>query len=151
MELDLFKNNQITNKMEELTYDAKISVIKILSEIMNADSIVRDSEIKYINDVIKSFGLNENYKSDIDNMMMLQALSIIRNLSSEQKTKIAQMMGNMIIVDKDINYNEVKMYNIFCESCDIKDEFNPEEYPDCSLSGDFIFVENDETTEETLI
>jgi len=82
---------------------------------------------------------------------MLQALSIIRNLSSEQKTKIAQMMGNMIIVDKDINYNEVKMYNIFCESCDIKDEFNPEEYPDCSFSGDFIFVENDETTEETLI
>ena len=46
-------------------------------------------------------------------------------------------MGRMIVVDEDINYNEVTLYNSFCESCGIKSSFNIEEYPEYSLSGYF--------------
>jgi uncharacterized tellurite resistance protein B-like protein len=128
--------------MEELTYNAKIAVLRVLKEILNADNIVHESEVAYMNDVIQSFGLDESHKSDVDNLMTLQALSTIRELSVDQKGEIAQMMGKMIVIDKDINYNEVKLYNAFCESCDIDKDFNVSDYPDYSLSGPFVNPED---------
>lgn len=128
--------------MEELTYNAKIAVLRVLKEILNADNIVHESEVAYMNDVIQSFGLDESHKSDVDNLMTLQALSTIRELSVNQKGEIAQMMGKMIVIDKDINYNEVKLYNAFCESCDIDKDFNVSDYPDYSLSGPFVNPED---------
>ena len=128
--------------MEELTYKEKIAVIKVLSEILHADNIVHDSEVEYMNEVIKSFNLDGNYQSDVDSLITLQALSTIRELSVEQKGKVAKMMGKMIVIDKDINYNEVKLYNAFCESCDIDKDFNVSDYPDYSLSGPFVNPED---------
>ena len=78
--------------MEELTYNAKIAVLRVLKEILNADNIVHESEVAYMNDVIQSFGLDESHKSDVDNLMTLQALSTIRELSVDQKGEIAKMM-----------------------------------------------------------
>jgi uncharacterized tellurite resistance protein B-like protein len=128
--------------MEELNYNAKIAVLRILKEILNADNVVHESEVAYMNDVIQSFGLDESHKADVDNLMTLQALSTIRGLSVDQKGEIAQMMGKMIVIDKDINYNEVKLYNAFCESCDIEKDFNVGDYPDYSLSGPFVNPED---------
>ena len=123
--------------MEELTYKAKVAVIKVLTEILHADNIVQESEITYMNEVIQSFNLGGNYQSDVDSLMTLQALSTIRELSVEQKREIAKMMGKMIVIDEDINYNEVKLYNVFCKSCDIKEHFNVNDYPEYSVSGPF--------------
>jgi uncharacterized tellurite resistance protein B-like protein len=67
-----------------------------------------------------------------------QAISIIKELPIDQKYEITQMMGKMIIVDDDINYNEVKLYNTFCESFGIESNFNIEDYPEYSISGPFI-------------
>jgi len=128
--------------MEELKYNEKIAVVKVLTEILNADNIVHESEVAYMNNVIQSFDLDENHKSDVDNMMTLQALSTIRELSVDQKGEIAQMMGKMIVIDNDINYNEVKLYNAFCESCDIDKDFNVSDYPEYSLSGPFVNPED---------
>lgn len=128
--------------MEELTYKAKVAVIKVLSEILHADNIVHDSELEYMNEVIKSFNLDGSYQLDVDSMITLQALSTIRELSVEQKGEVAKMMGKMIVIDKDINYNEVKLYNAFCESCDIEKDFNVDDYPEFSLSGPFVNPED---------
>ena len=128
--------------MEELTYEAKIAVIKVFSEILHADNIVHDSEVEYMKDVISAFKLDSTYKSDVDKLMTLQALSTIRELPVNQKGKVAKMMGKMIVIDRDINYNEVKLYNAFCESCDIEKDFNVDDYPDFSLSGPFVNPED---------
>ena len=128
--------------MNELSYNAKIAVLRILKEIMNADSIVHESELDYMNEVVKSFCLNDTYMTDMDNMMTLQALSTIRELAIDQKAEIAKMMGKMIVIDKDINYNEVKLYNAFCESCNIEKDFNIVDYPNYSLSGPFVNPED---------
>ena len=143
MELDLFKNNKIKgNNMEEFTYKAKIAIIKVLSEILHADNIVHDSEVEYMSEVISSFNLDINYQADVDNLMTLQALSTIRELSIAQKSEVAKMMGKMIVADKDINYNEVKLYNAFCQSCDIEKDFSVEDYPEMTLSGPFVNPED---------
>lgn len=128
--------------MKGHTYKAQIAVVKVLTEILNADNIVREKELKYLNDVMLSFGLNNENESDVNSITSLQALSIIKELPIDQRGKIAQMMGKMIVVDEDINYNEVKLYNTFCESFGIESNFNIEDYPEYSISGPFF---NDET------
>lgn len=123
--------------MEELSYNAKLAVVKVLGEILNADNVVHEKEVQYMNEVIHVFGLESKYKDDIKTMMTLQALAIIRELDVEQKEMVAKMMGKMIVVDNDINYNEVKLYNAFCESCNIERDFNVNDYSDVTLSGPF--------------
>lgn len=128
--------------MEEFTYKDKIAIIKVLTEILHADNIVHDREIAYMNEVIKSFKLCDSYQTDVNQLITLQALSTIRSMSVEQKGEVAKMMGKMIVIDEDINYNEVKLYNAFCESCDIEKDFNVEDYLDYSLSGPFVNPED---------
>ena len=126
--------------MEELTHDAKIAVLRILNDIVNADNIVRDVEVEYMNEIARSFELADNYMDEVNNLVTLQALSIVRALSVDLKEKIAQMMGKMIVIDEDINYNEVKLYNAVCESCNIERDFNVEDYPDFTFSGPFVIM-----------
>lgn len=128
--------------MEELTYNAKIAVLKILSDIIHADHIVKDVEVDYMNEIARTFELADNYMNEVNDLVTLQALSIIRSLPADLKEKIAQMMGKMIVIDKDINYNEVKLYNAVCESCNIEKDFNIEDYPDFTLSGPFVNPED---------
>lgn len=125
--------------MKELTHNAKIAVLKILNDIVNADNIVKDVEVDYMNEIARSFELADNYMVEVNNLVTLQALAIVRTLSTDLKKKIAQMMGKMIVIDKDINYNEVKLYNAVCESCNIERNFNIEDYPpEVTISGTYV-------------
>jgi uncharacterized tellurite resistance protein B-like protein len=128
--------------MEQLTYNAKIAVVKVLNEILNADSIVHENEVQYMNEVIRDFRLDGNYEDDVRALMTLQALATIRELDVELKEMVAKMMGKMIVIDNDINYNEVKLYNAFCESCNIEKDFNVDEYDDVTLSGPYVNPED---------
>lgn len=128
--------------MEQLTYNAKIAVVKVLNEILNADSIVHENEVQYMNEVIRDFGLEGKYEDDVKSLMTLQALATIRELDVELKEMVAKMMGKMIVIDNDINYNEVKLYNAFCESCNIEKDFNVDEYDDVTLSGPYVNPED---------
>lgn len=128
--------------MEQLTYNAKIAVVKVLNEILNADNIVHENEVQYMNEVIRDFGLEGKYEDDVKSLMTLQALATIRELDVELKEMVAKMMGKMIVIDNDINYNEVKLYNAFCESCNIEKDFNVNEYEDVTLSGPFVNPED---------
>ena len=125
--------------MKELTHNAKIAVLKILNDIVNADNIVKDVEVDYMNEIARSFELEDNYMDEVNNLVTLQALAIVRTLSTDLKKEIAQMMGKMIVIDKDINYNEVKLYNAVCESCNIERNFNIEDYPpELTISGTYV-------------
>lgn len=128
--------------MEDFAYKEKIAIVKILTEILHADNIVHDSEVTYLNDVVQSFKLDDGYIDDVDQLITLQALSIISYMSVKQKGEVAKMMGKMIVVDEDINYNEVKLYNAFCKSCDIEKDFCVEDYPGFSISGPFVNPED---------
>ena len=128
----------MTENMKELTHDAKIAVLRILNDIINADNIVKDVEVEYMNEIARSFELSDNYISEVNEFVTSQALSIVRTLSADIKENIAQMMGKMIVIDKDINYNEVKIYHTVCKFCNIENDFNIEDYPDYTLSGPFV-------------
>ena len=144
MELGLCKRKEVKKQytMKELTHNAKIAVLKILNDIVNADNIVKNVEVDYMNEIARSFELADNYMNEVNDLVTLQALSIISSLSVDLKEKIAQLMGNMIIIDKDINYNEVKLYNEVCDYCNIDKDFNIKDYTDFSFSGPFVNPED---------
>ena len=128
--------------MKELEYSAKIAVMRILNDIVYADNVVKVVEVNYMNEVASTFELADDYINEVNNLVTLQALSIVRALSADVKEQIAQLMGKMIVIDEDINYNEVKLYNAVCESCNIEKDFNVEDYPDYTLSGPFVNPED---------
>ena len=139
MELGLCKCKEVKINMEEITHVDKIAVLRILNDIVNADSIVKDVEGYYMNEIARSFELADNYMDEVNNLVTLQALAIVRTLSTDLKQEFAQMMGKMIVIDKDINYNEVKLYNAVCESCNIERNFNIEDYPpEVTISGTYV-------------
>lgn len=128
--------------MEEFSYNTKIAILRVLTEIINADNVVHEKEIEYIDELVNQFSLDESYKTEMNNMVTLQALNTLSRLDPLQKEQVAAMMGTMIVIDKNINYNEVKLYNTICESCFINKDFRVEDYPEYSLSGPFVNPED---------
>ena len=128
--------------METLNHNVKIAILRTLQEIMNADGIIHENEVEYMNKAILSFELDESCKSDVEKLDLPQAIEEIKTLDYGQKMLVAQMMGKMVVIDEDINYNEVIIYNDICHQCNIEDEFDVEDYPEYSLSGPFINPED---------
>lgn len=128
--------------METLNHNAKIAILRTLQEIMEADGIIHENEVEYMGKAIQSFDLDESCKADVEKLDLPHAIEEIKALDYDQKMMVAQMMGKMVIIDKDINYNEVIIYNDICHQCNIEDEFKVEDYPEYSLSGPFINPED---------
>lgn len=128
--------------MEELVHIEKVAIIKALVEIMNADNDMHDvnkKELDYIEECARQFGLDNNYMKEVNEMLTLQALLIIRKLSCVQKQRIAKMMGEMMTVNAviDTNYHKDRVYNTICEIADIPIKSNIENYIDCAFSPDY--------------
>lgn len=108
--------------------------MRILMDIILADGKIDSREQVLFETVMKTLELDETAKCDIDNQISLLALTMIYDFTQEQKEEFAKLMGQMIIIDEDINYNEVKIYNVVNEFCNIRQEFNIDDYPSYSRS-----------------
>lgn len=120
--------------MNKLTYKERIAIMRILMDIILADNKIDYREQMLFDQIAKVLELDLSAKEDVDKQNSLLALTIIHDLEQEQKERFAQLMGQMIVVDKDINYNEVKIYNVVNEFCDIKVEFLMDNYPEYTRS-----------------
>lgn len=120
--------------MEKLTYNERIAVMRILLDIVLADNKIDGREQQFYEQIIKKLELDESAKAVVEKQNSLLALTIIHDFTQEQKEAFAKLMGQMIVVDKDINYNEVKIYNVVNEFCNIHVEFKMDNYPEYTLS-----------------
>ena len=109
--------------MKELTYNERIAVMRILKDIIFADNKIDDREQMLFSEIADLLKLNESAKQDVEKQNSLLALAIIHDFTQEQKEEFAKLMGQMILVDKDINYNEVRIYNVVNEFCNTMSEF----------------------------
>lgn len=109
--------------MEEFNYQQKISMMRILLDIINADGRIDVRETALFNKLAKDFELDNDSRFDVDNKLSILALIEIKNFSCKQKDFFARLMSNMIVVDEDINVNEVAIYNIVTQFCGIPIEF----------------------------
>ena len=79
--------------MKELAYIEKIAVLRILFDIINADNVVHEKEVKYLKEIAYSLNLIEDYMQDVEELISFKAISIIKELSNEVKEEIAQIMA----------------------------------------------------------
>lgn len=116
--------------MKNLTYNEKIAVMRILLDIVLADNRVDERETMFYDKIALELELGQMARQDVDKQNSLLALAIIHDLPMEQKCSFAKLMGQMIIVDEDINYNEVIIYNVVNKFCDINIDFDASDYPE---------------------
>jgi len=121
-------------QMKELTYNERIAVMRILHDIILADNRIDAREQKLFTDIAKTLDLDDSVRQDVEKLNSLLALATIHDFKQEQKEEFAKLMGQMIVVDKDINYNEVKIYNVVNEFCNIRVEFEMDSYPEYTRS-----------------
>ena len=119
--------------MKNLTYLERIAIMRVLLDIILADNIVDKREAILYDKIAKKMDVVDA-KQDIEKQNSLLALSILRDLPQKVKEEFAKLMGQMIVADEDINYNEVKIYNVVSEFCKIKTEFNIHDYPNFTRS-----------------
>lgn len=113
--------------MKTLTYNEKIAVMRILTDIMLADGKIDAREEAYLSEVALELELQPDYESEVGRTLSFLALSSLSGISAEQKLQLTLLMGKMIVADKDINYNEVKIYDIVCDFLGIAKEFAEED------------------------
>lgn len=133
MELDLCVLEK-ERKMKELKYNERIAVMRILLDIILADNRIDGREKQLFEEIGKELDLDESAKQEVESLNSLLALAVIHDFTPDQKAEFAKLMGRMIVVDKDINYNEVKIYHVVNEFCHINVEFKIDDYPEYTLS-----------------
>jgi uncharacterized tellurite resistance protein B-like protein len=109
--------------MVEYSYQQKIAMMRILLDIIHADGYIDVREMHFFKELKDLFDLEETDHQYVKEYNSLLALLQIRNFTEEQKMGFALYMSKMIIIDGDINDNEVAIYNVVNEFCDINKEF----------------------------
>lgn len=103
--------------MEEFNYQQKISMMRILLDIINADGRIDVRETALFNKLSKDFELDKESKSDVDKKLSILALLEIKNFTESQKEVFAKLMNDMIVVDEDVNVNEIAIYDVVTKFC----------------------------------
>jgi uncharacterized tellurite resistance protein B-like protein len=107
-----------------LNYNQKISVMRILLDIIYADGRIDYRENLLFDNMLAKLNLPMEAKEQIQKKSSLIALLDIKNFNKEQKISFAKLMDKMIKVDEDINVNEVAIYDVVIDYCDIPIPFN---------------------------
>lgn len=123
--------------MDSLSHEEKIAVLKILQDIIIADNVKEEREIELKNNILSAWSLSTSVNEEIEKFSTDRAVSMIRSFRIDKKNEVTKLMGSMIVVDKDINYKEVELYNSLCELCEMENTFAVEDYPDCTYSSPF--------------
>jgi uncharacterized tellurite resistance protein B-like protein len=124
--------------MVEYSYQQKLAIMRILLDIIHADGII-DAREKFFYDQLKEqFELTDEDHEAVRQKNSLLALLQIRSFTEEQKMGLALYMSKMIVVDKDINANELAIYDVVRDFCGIsknfEESFSPTELDEFSHS-----------------
>jgi len=102
-----------------LNFNQKIAVMRVLLDIIYADGRIDYRETLLFDDLLTKLGLPTESKEQIQRKSSLIALLDIKNFTEEQKVYFADLMDKMIKVDEDINVNEVAIYDVVIDYCNI--------------------------------
>jgi uncharacterized tellurite resistance protein B-like protein len=109
-----------------LNFNQKIAVMRVLLDIIYADGRIDYRETLLFDDLLTKLDLPTESKEQIQRKSSLIALLDIKNFTEEQKVYFADLMDKMIKVDEDINVNEVAIYDVVIDYCNIPIPFTSE-------------------------
>lgn len=124
--------------MNNLTFQQKIAVLRILLDIINADGRIDERETFYFEKIANFLDVPQESLKEVTEANSLLSLLELKNLTEVQKKKMATLMGEQITVDQDINVNEVAIFNLVCSICgidiDLTDVVSQDVYNGCTFS-----------------
>lgn len=104
------------------TYLQKMSIAKILLDIISVDGKIDARETHYFEEMKVLLELNAEDHFRIREYNTLNCLSIIKEMTFEQKLDYRKLMSGIILADGVVEENEQIAYDNICEFCHIPDE-----------------------------
>lgn len=105
--------------MESLTNSQKMSVMRVLLDIIYADGKVDYRETALFRQLAHEMQLDDDSLQALDKKSAILSLLDVKSLSPAQKAEVAHLMDRTIRVDEDINVNEVAIYDVVIDFCKI--------------------------------
>lgn len=109
--------------MKNFNYQQKIAIMRVLLDILNADGRIDAREKTFYEHVSKNLELPPDSIEDVRNKISILALVDIKNFNDAQKHYLLKLMNQMVIADEDIDVNEVAVYDVVRQFCQIPQEF----------------------------
>lgn len=93
--------------MHIYTKKQKYAIAYILMQIIEADTIIHDKEVEYMNSVMKELTLTTQDIEYIEELELSYCMDIVKNMQQEQKAEAIEMFRAMISIDGRIDPREV--------------------------------------------
>ena len=97
--------------MSTYTLNQKYAIISILTQIMEADSIIHPKEIEYMNSIYKRLMINTEDLELMDNHDLSTCIQTIKDMPMELKNDAINIFHTMISIDGNIDPREVEIIN----------------------------------------
>lgn len=97
-----------------------MSMVKILLDLISIDGKIDSREIFVFEKIKSELGLmsEDHFKACQYNSIL--CLSVIKEMTDEQKQYYSKLMRDIIVADEEIEINEAIAYDNICKFCDIK-------------------------------
>ena len=111
----------------EFTSMEKQAVISLMVGIIEADGWIDDEEIEFAQDVLDAIECTEEDFELGQDMPLLPALVIVKNLTEEQKSVVSDVISATIVADRVITLEEAVVFDYVSELTGIDDILNKDE------------------------
>ena len=105
----------------------KQAVISLMVGIIEADGWIDDEEIEFAQDVLDAIECTEEDFELGQDMPLLPALVIVKNLTEEQKSVVSDVISATIVADRIITLEEAVVFDYVSELTGIDDILDKDE------------------------
>jgi hypothetical protein len=99
----------------DFTAEEKQAVISLMCGIIEADGWIDDEEIEFAQDVLDAIECSEEDFELGQDMPLLPALVIVKNLTDEQKSVVSDVITATIVADRIITAEEAVIFDYVTE------------------------------------
>lgn len=103
----------------EYRYNQKMAIVRLLLDIISIDEKIDEREILYFEKIKKELDLSPEDHFKVKDFSTLVSLSILKDMTIEQKENYASLMKNMILADGIIEPSELLAFTDICSFCEI--------------------------------
>ena len=111
----------------DFTSIQKQAVIGLVAGLVEADSWIEDEEIEFSQDVMDALECTDEDFEIGQDMPLLQALVIVKNMTEEQKSAVSDVLSATIVADRIITAEEAEIFDYVSELTGIDEILNKED------------------------
>lgn len=106
----------------DYTYIQKMSIVKVLLDIISVDGKIDARETHFFEEIKVKLDLSAEDHFRVREYNTLNCLSVIKEMTLEQKIDYRELMSGIILADGVVEENEQIAYDNICDFCGIPGE-----------------------------